>query len=153
MATVNDSRRYAVDRAAAFAYLTDPKAWPDFYSGVVSVDDPETATFANPGDTVGITYSLLGRRLHGSTTVEEIEPGSRIRHTSKVQGIPEVTETWEYRDADGGLELEVTLTTEEATSFLGKTIDRVVIPRTLQHDVERTLDRIDEIFSVGIPQS
>jgi len=151
MATITEARTYPVERKEAFAYLTDPSVWPDFYSGVVEVDDAEHARFEKPGDGVDFTASLLGRRLRGRATVDEIEDGSLVRFTIVVPGLPEVHQTWKYEAADGGLILEVTLTTDEATSFLGKAVDRFVIPQALHRDITRTLDRLTDIFALGIP--
>jgi hypothetical protein len=151
MATVTNSRRYSVSRSAAFSYLTNPTTWPDYYSGVVAVTEP--AQFGKPGDTVDITYSLLGRRVEASVTVDEIRDGEMIRHTAVVPGLPDVHQTWTYRDAGDGLLLEASLTTEEATSFFGRAIDRLVIPRALQRDIDRTLGKLEDVFSLGVPEA
>ena len=153
MATVTKSRRYRVERNEAFAYLTNPNTWPDYYSGIIQINDADSATFEQVGDTVSFTYSLLGRRLEGRATIDEIREGELVRHTATIPGLPDVLQTWEYRDADSGFSLEVTMTTEESTSFLDKTIDRLVIPRALQRDVERTLDKLEDVFALGIPKA
>jgi hypothetical protein len=151
MATLTNSHHYPVERVQAFAYLTNPSTWTDYYSGIVEIDDPE-ATFDSVGDTVGFTYSLLGRRLKGSATIDEVRSGELIRHTARVEGLPDVHQTWEYRDAGNGCSVEVTMTTEESASFLGKTIDRFVIPRALGRDIARTLDKIEDVFALGVPE-
>lgn len=153
MATVTKSRSYPVERKEAFAYLTNPSTWPDYYSGIVDIDDAEAATFDEAGDTVDFTYSLLGRRIKGSATIDEIREGELVRHTARVSGLPDVHQSWEYRDTDTGFAVDVTLTTEESTRFLGKTVDRFVIPRTLQRDIERTLDKLEDVFALGIPEA
>jgi len=149
MASVTNKRRYSVSRKEAFSYLTNPNTWPDYYSGVVDVAEP--ASFDKAGDSVDITYSLLGRRVHATVTIDEIRDGEMIRHTAVVPGLPDVHQTWTYLDAGDGLALEATLTTEGASSFFGKAIDRLVVPRALQRDVERTLDKLDDVFALGVP--
>lgn len=151
MATITNSHHYPVERTAAFTYLTDPGTWTDYYSGIVAIDDPE-ASFDSAGDTVGFTYSLLGRRLKGTATVDEIRSGELIRHTARVSGLPDVHQTWEYKDSGNGCSVEVTMSTEESDSFLGKTIDRFVIPRALGRDIELTLARIEDVFALGVPE-
>lgn len=149
MAAVTNSRRYPVSRTDAFSYLTDPQNWPDYYSGVVAV--AESAAFGKPGDTVDVTYSLLGRRVGVSVTVDEIRDGEMIRHTAVVPGLPDVHQTWTYRDAGDGLMLDASLTTEGSTSFFGRAIDRLVVPRALQRDLERTLGKLEDVFALGVP--
>lgn len=152
MATITEHRTYPVERKPAFAYLANPANWPDFYSGILEIADPDGVSYEKPGDTVAFTYSLLGRRLPGTATIDEYLEGELVRHTARVPGLPDVLQTWEYRDAAGGLALEVSMTTEESTSFLGKTIDRLVVPRALQRDVERTLDKLEDVFAQGVPE-
>lgn len=151
MATITRSRNYPVDRKEAFAYLTTPRVWPDYYSGVIAVENADTATFASVGDTVGFTATLLGRRMPGTTTLEEIEDGSLVRHTATISGLPPVHQTWRYGDTEEGMSLEVTMATDEADSFFGKAVDRFVVPHALQRDLERSLDKLEELFAVGIP--
>lgn len=153
MATVTMSRNYPVERSDAFVYLTNPTVWPDYYSGVIEIRDADSTSFEKAGDAVSFTYSLLGRRVSGRTTIDEIREGEMVRHTTEVSGLPDVHQTWQYRDADSGFTLEVTMTTEESTNLLGRTIDRLVVPRALQRDVERTLDTLDGIFSLGVPNA
>lgn len=152
MATITQERTYPVGREEAFSYLTNPSRWPDYYSGVIEVDD-DAATFDHAGDSVGFTYALFGRRLEGHATIDEVREGELVRHTAKVSGLPDVHQTWRYRDAEGGFGLQVTLETDESTSFFGKAVDRLVIPRTLQRDIGRTLDRLEDVFALGVPSA
>jgi hypothetical protein len=154
MATVTKSRNYPVERRAAFAYLTNPSNWPDYYSGIIAIDNADSATFEQTGDSVRFTYSLLGKRLEGKATIDEVQAGELVRHTATVPGLPDVHQTWEYHDDDNdGLTLDVTLRTEESTSFLGKKIDQLVVPQALQRDIERTLDKLEDVFALGIPDA
>ena len=151
MPQVTSGRAFDVAREDAFEFLTTPANWPAFYSGVIEVVDSDSAVFAKAGDEVAFRYSLLGRVLDGVATLEEISYGESIRHTVTVPGLPPVHQEWEYSDREAGCEVSVTMNSGEATSFMGKAIDRFVIPRTLSRDLERTLENISEMFFLGVP--
>ncbi len=74
--------------------------------------------------------------------------GSPLAHP----GLPTLHETWQYSPkGENAFEIKVIQETEEATSFFGKAIDRMLLPRVLEKDLVRTLDNLTDIFSVGIP--
>ena len=152
MPQVTSGRAFDVARKDAFEYLTTPANWPAFYSGLIEVVDANGAGFAKAGDQVGFKYSLLGRVVHGVATLEEIQYGESVRHTVAVPGLPDVHQEWQYLDRGEGCEVSVTMNSGEASTFMGRAIDRFVIPRTLSRDLERTLENISEMFALGIPQ-
>jgi len=147
MTTATATRRYPVAREAAFAYLTDPGHWPDFYSGVLDAG----SGFERAGDSVPFTYTLLGRHLHGRARLEAIDPGWLIRHTASVDGLPDVHQTWVYRDAGDGVEIDVTMETADAEGFFGRPAGRHVIAGIIEHDLARTMDAIADLFALGVP--
>ncbi len=151
MPQVTSNREFPVPRKEAFEYVTDPKTWPTFYSNLIEITDPESTAFGKPGDTVSFVYSILGRRVNAIATLQEIVYGEVVRHTVKIQGLPDVHQEWEYSDTDDGFTVRVTMNTDESTSLFGKKIDRFVVPKALQRDLERTLENMEAMFAVGIP--
>jgi len=51
-----------------------------------------------------------------------------------------------------GFTTTVVMGTDEPTSFFGKAVDRMLIPRALERDLSRSLDNLTDIFAVGIPE-
>jgi len=147
MATVEMSREYPVDRKDLWDHLTNPENLPTFYNNAI---DASSERFAEPGDTIDMTYRVLGRNSDGTITLLEVEPGERIKLRGEVRGLPPVEHEWVYRDSGNGTRLEVRMQTEEVDSWLGRSLDRFLIPRQLEKDLERSLDNIDTFVGVEL---
>lgn len=149
MPQVTATRSFPAPRKEAFEFLTEPRNWPRFYSNLTDVDGGSSWSAA--GDKATFGYSILGRRVEATATLEEFVYGELVRHTVQIPGLPEVHQEWVYDDDDGGFTVEVTMNTPETGSFLGKAIDRLLIPRALNRDLDRTLENMEGMFGLGIP--
>ncbi len=146
-------RTYPVPRKKAFDYLDDFTTWPTWYAGMLEILEPDKAAWNEAGDKVRFAYKLLGRRLEGECTLEEVREAELVKFTAKVPAVGDVHQEWFYRDAgEGAFTLRVILETEEPTSFFGKVIDKMVIPRVVERDLRSTLDSLEETFAIGIPE-
>ena len=152
MPQITNRAEFPVDRQTAFDFLTEPRNWPRFYSNLTALVGDDQA-FAARGDVVTFRYSILGRPVTASAVLHDVVPGKRIRTTVSTPGLPDVHQDWRYADTAEGFAIEVTMNTEGATSFLGRVVDRYVIPKALQHDVEKTLENMALMFSIGVPKS
>ena len=84
--------------------------------------------------------------------MDELREAELVRFTATMPGLPTVHEAWHYMAIDdNSFELKSVQETDEATNFFGKVIDRTLLPRVIQRDLERTLDNLDDIFSIGVP--
>lgn len=143
---------FAVPRKKAFDYLDDFTTWPTWYAGMLEIIEPDKATWSAAGDKVRFAYKLLGRRLEGECTLEEVHEAELVKFTATIPMVGDVHQEWFYSDAgDDAFTLKVILETEEATSFFGKVIDKMVIPRVLERDLRHTLEHLEETFAIGIP--
>ncbi len=147
------NRTFPVPRKKAFDYLDDFRTWPSWYSGMMEIVEPESAMWSAPGDRVRFAYKLLGRRLEGESTLEEVREAEFVKFTASIPTVGDVHQEWYYRDAgDADFNLRVVLETTEPTSFFGKVIDKAVIPRVIERDLQNTLDSLQETFAFGIPE-
>ena len=147
MATVEMSREFPVERKELWDRLTDPENLPAFYNNVI---DASSGRFTEVGDTIEMTYRLLGRNSAGTVTLIEVEPGERIRFRGEVPGVPPVEHEWVYRDTDDGTQVDVRMESVEVDSWLGRSLDRFLIPRQLEKDLERSLDNIEVLFDADL---
>ena len=147
MATVEMSREYPVDRKQLWAHLTDPQNWPSFYNNMISA---EAGRFSEPGDAVATSYRVLGRNTDGSVTLLAIDPEERIRLRGELKGLPPTEFDWRYTDTENGTRIDVHMETGEVDSWLGRTLDRFVIPRQLEKDLGRSMDNIEALVGVAL---
>jgi hypothetical protein len=148
MSTVEMTREYAIDRKVLFDYLTDPTNWPRYYNGMVEVVPPER--FAEPGDSLTARHRLLGRLTDVEVTLLELHAPDRIRLRAVVSGLPPVEHDWTYHEIDDGTRVEVMMSTPEVDSWLGRTLDRFVVPRQLEKDLRRSLDNVTDLVEFGL---
>jgi hypothetical protein len=136
-----------------FDYLNDFKTWPDWYVGMTEVLNPAEAQWNIPGDRVEFAYRLVGRRVEGVSTLDDKIDFDFVRFHSDVPGLPRVYHEFHYGPAgDAAFILKVMLETkeEEPTTFFGKVVDKMMLPRTLERDLRGSLDNLEEIFVAGL---
>ncbi len=152
MAHVELTRTFPVELKKAWDYMNDPHHWADWFVNMLSVETPD-ARWAEPGDRVRFTYRLLGRKLEGECTIDEREVPTLISYTAKIPGLPDVHHTWRHVEGEGpSVATTVVQETDEPTSFFGKVVDRMLIPRALERDLRRTIDNLEDMFSMGVPE-
>lgn len=149
---VEMTHEYPVPLKKGYDYLMDIKAIPDWRTGLIEVIDPATASWHTPGDRMRVAYRVLGRRVEAECTLDENREAEYVAFTTRSPGLPTVSETWHYEPiSDDALSVRVVQETEEGTNFFGKTIDRLLLGRVIEKDLARTLDNLEDIFSVGVP--
>lgn len=146
------TRTFPVPRKKAFDYLDDFTTWPAWYSGVLEILEADKAAWNAPGDKVRFAYKLLGRKLEGECTLDEVHEGELVKFTAEMAMVGEVHQEWIYSDAgEEAFTLKAIMETSEPTSFFGKMIDHTVIPRMLERDLRHTMDTLEETFAMGVP--
>lgn len=145
-------RTYPVPRKKAFDYLDDFTTWPTWYTGMLEIVEPAMAAWSSPGDKVRFAYKLLGRRIEGECTLEEVREAELVKFTATIPMVGNVHQEWWYGEAgEGAFTLRVVMETDEPTNLFGKAIDRMVVPRVLERDLRVTLEHLEETFAMGIP--
>ncbi len=148
MSTIEQTREYPIDRKQLFAYATDPQNWPSYYSGMLEVKPYER--FTEPGDTVVARYRVLGRAVDVQATLLALEPDERIHLRADVSGLPSNEHDWIYADGDQGTRVMVSMTNPPVDSWLGRAIDRFVLPRQFERDLKRSLDNLEDLVVAGL---
>ena len=143
---------YPVALKNGFDYLDDFRMWPDWYVGMMGIIDPETCAWAKPGDKVRFAYKLLGRRIEGTAILDKWHEAELIAYHTEVPGLPVVHFEYHYSTTEPEtFTLRVVMETEEPTSFFGRTIDRMLLPRVLERDLKRSMENLADIFAIGLP--
>jgi hypothetical protein len=146
------SREFPIPLKQGYDYLMDPNLFSAWRVGMIEILDPQQPAWNTPGDRFRFAYRLLGRRVEGECVLEELKEAALVRFTATLPGLPTVHEAWHYRPIDDdSFELKSVQETEEATNFFGKVVDRTLLPRAIERDLRRTLDNLEDIFSMGVP--
>jgi len=146
-----ETRTMSAEMKKGWDYINDFRRWPDFYAGVDHIIDPHTCSWSAVGDSVRFAYRLLGRSIEGVATIDARDEGLLVTFTTRIYALPDVVQEWHYTDLDDHFILRVVLETEGATSFMGRLIDGTLLPRALEKDLRRTMDNLEDIFEIGIP--
>lgn len=147
MSHVEMTREYPMERKLLFDHLTDPTNWSSYFNNIIEVKPLDR--FTEVGDVLTARYRLLGRAVDLDVELLELAPPDRIRLLATAPGLPPLEHSWSYEDADGGSRLHARMETPEVDSWLGRTLDRYVIPRQLERDLARSLDNVTELVDVG----
>lgn len=146
-------REFHVPLKQAYDYLMDWRHIPDWRIGTIEILEPAKAKWSQPGDSFRFAYRLLGRRVEGDAELVEVREHELIRLTSSVPGLGSMDESWRYEPIDDeSFGMVVIQESPEPTSFFGRMIDRMLLPRVLEKDLARTLDNLEDIFSMGVPE-
>lgn len=144
---------FPVSLREGFDYLREVGHWPSWYSGLTEIlEAPPGGSWDEPGDTISFHYKVLGRLLDGEVVLKEMREYNLVRSIVSISGLPRVHQEYRYAAADeGSFSLKVVLETEEVRTFLGRVIDRTLLPRIMERDLTRTLENLQDIFVVGVP--
>lgn len=145
---VETNRAFPVPIEKGFNYTNDFKTWPAWYVSMAEVVEPEQAAWQNPGDEVRFIYQMLGRRVEGKAVLEERRKTERVRFHTQVPGLPVVHCRYDYSAAgEEAFVLKAILETDEPTGFLGKILDRTLLPFSMRRDLRRTMDNLDALVT------
>lgn len=147
MATVEMSREYPVDTAELYEFCTDVRNWPSCYDNMI---DATGGKVQERGDTATSSYRLLGRTIEVNVEAAEATPGERIVLIAHTAHLPDVEHDWRYTPTADGTRVDVRLHVPEVESWLGRTLDRLVIPRQLEKDLARSLDNLEALAQAGL---
>ncbi|MBT8198079.1 MAG: SRPBCC family protein, partial [Acidimicrobiia bacterium] len=133
-------------------FVDDPKTWPTWYSGMTEILDSEDYAWDKVGDSVKVAYSVLGRQLDLTCTIEEHDEFKLVRFLCEVPDpLPDAMWTWRWTElGEDRLALTVTMEAEATTNWFGKIIDKMVLPRIYQRDLVASLDNLAEIAMVEL---
>lgn len=145
------TRTYPIPVKKGFDYCDDFKTWPAWYVGMSEIIHPEEGRWHEIGDEVRFGYKLLGRHVEGVATLEERREMELVRFRTEVPGLPVFHFAYHYREVDPeSFEMMVTMETEEPTSFFGKTIDRMLLPKVIERDLIRSMENLHDVFAAGL---
>ena len=136
------SRFYPASRETAFAYITDPRNWPEYWPDLVAVVDPEQARWREPGDTMRLRMRLLGRQTDLVMTLQHLEPPALVTYRSVQPGLPDAQHERHFEPAADGFTYRLVVTYAVRPGLAGW-LDRTVVRRGIDRALRKTLNNLD----------
>jgi hypothetical protein len=147
------TKRFPIPLREGFDFLREVGHWPSWYAGITQIlEAPPGGSWGEPGDTISFHYKVLGRLLDGKVVMKEMREYELVRSVASIAGLPQVHQEYRYTAADdGSFLLTVVLETEEVSTFLGRVVDRMMLPGIMERDLKRTMENLQDTFAVGVP--
>ena len=139
-------RTYPVPRKVGFAYMTDPRHWPEWIG--MELSDEKKVAWAKKGDKVPLRYRWMGVPLDGLGTLKKIVPGELVIAEFKVGPLPLTTFENHWENA-GAHAFSFTYTAEYDMpgGIVGKLLDTgLMIGPYLKRDMRLQLEKLGEVF-------
>lgn len=136
-------RRFAVPLRDGFDYITDLRNWPEYWPGLVRVEDG--SRWREPGDRARLVLRLLGRPVELEMTLRRFEPYRLVEYTSVQHGLPDARHERHFVDADGGFHYRLVVELARRPGPRGL-FDATLVRSATQRAMRRTLANLEERF-------
>lgn len=145
MLRVEVSHILPVSVAEAFAYITDMKTWPEYWPDFIRIEDPATARWSNPGDKVTVAINLLNRERALNMELKEFHKDARVTYVSRQQGLPDVRHERYFKAVPEGCLYRLVVEYEPRPGLAGL-FDRLLVKRSVEKAMRRTVQNLDRVF-------
>ena len=145
MTRVELTHIFPVSHIDAFAYITDPRNWKEFFPNFVRLHDPAHARWNSPGDEVTVVIRLLGREVEVNMTLQQIEKDTRVTYVSRQQGLPNASHERHFKAVPEGFEFRPVVVLEPRTGLTGL-FDRLVVKRAVAGALRKTIENLESVF-------
>jgi hypothetical protein len=140
MVRLEASRSFAIGRAAAFDYITNPGNWPQYWPGLVAVATP-SAPWLRPGDAMVLRMRLNGREVDLHMTLDRMERPALVAYRSVQRGLPDTSHERHFELVGDGFRYRLAVSYEPRSGFAGL-LDRTLVKRGISRALRRTLDNL-----------
>ena len=123
-----------------FAYITEPRNWPEYWPGLIRVEPG--SRWQAPGDQARLTMRLLGRAVELEMTLRTFEPCELVEYTSVQRGLPDARHERAFSAAGDGFDYRLAVEFAPRASLRG-VLDRVVLRRAIERTLKRTVANLD----------
>lgn len=150
MATIRRSVDIDAPASAVWALLEDVRRLPEFSDSTEEVREaPERLT--RPGQRYIQVGRLLGKRYSSTWTVQDIQPGRRIRSEGRVgPGVTYcLTQSLASHDGDR-TRLEITIDYSLPGGLLGRLADRAGVASRAEHEAQQVLDGVKRTVEADV---
>ncbi|MEZ0293321.1 MAG: SRPBCC family protein [Solirubrobacteraceae bacterium] len=137
------AQRFPVPAEDGFAYITDPRHWPEFWPRLVRIVD--AGRWREPGDRAALVLRLAGREVELQMTLVRFEPPRLVEYTSTQRGLP-AARHWRHFEPIGD-ELHYRIAVEYTPrGGWRRAFDQVIVRRAIARSMRETLANLDRRF-------
>jgi hypothetical protein len=136
---------FPVSPAEAFAYITDIGKWPEYWPDFVRIENPAAARWINPGDTVTVVIKLLNRERALNMELKEFHKDARVTYVSRQRGLPDVRHERDFESVPEGCAYRLVVEYEPRPGLAGL-FDRLLVKRSVERAMRRTVKNLDRVF-------
>jgi hypothetical protein len=129
-----------------FAYITDPRNWPEYWPGIVRVEPG--SRWAAPGDESRIVIRLLGREVALRMTLGRFEPNSLVEYESVQDGLPDARHERRFLETSTGFRYTLVVEYEPRAGLRGP-YDRLLVRRGIERALGRTIENLERALPRG----
>ena len=139
MIRVEHEQQYPVSAEAGFAYITDLASWPDYWPGLVRVEDG--SRWNEPGDVTRLAMRLLGREVELRMTLRRIEPDRLVEYDSVQTGLPDAHHERDFEPVGDGFRYRLVVEYEPRSGLRG-VYDRLLVRRGIERALRQTTQNL-----------
>ena len=122
-----------------FGILDDAERLSEFVAGVVGVSDI-SRTEQRVGDSVNVTYSVLGVHLNLKTTIQKWEKNKLV--VARLEGAFPGTATTTFNEQDDGVKVTQTFDYTIGGGVLGRALNAVLVERMNERNAQHTRENL-----------
>jgi hypothetical protein len=142
MVRIEEVRDFAVERSAAFDYITEPNNWDRYWPGLVSVADLPTARWSVRGDVMRLRMRLLGRAVELHMTLDTMDRPNRVAYHTVQAGLPDTDHERLFEPCDDGFRYRLRVSYRPRRGFVAALLDRSVVRLGIRRALRTTLDNL-----------
>jgi hypothetical protein len=135
--------RFEVALEDGFDYIVDPRNWPDYWPGLISVEPG--SQWRAPGDRARVVMRLLGRTVELEMTLRTFDPCVLVEYDSRQRALPDVRHERGFSADGDGFAYRLGVVFEPRAGLRGLA-DRVLLPRAVERTMHRTVANLDGAF-------
>jgi polyketide cyclase/dehydrase/lipid transport protein len=152
MVRIEVSHTFPVSVAAAFAYITDMKNWPQYWPDFIRIENPSEARWSSPGDKTTIVIKLLNRERALNMELKEFLKDTRVMYVSHQPGLPDVRHERHFKAVPTGCEYHLVVEYKPRPGFMGL-FDKFLVKRSVERAMRKTIQNLDTVFRQGRGQA
>jgi hypothetical protein len=145
MSRIEVSHILHVSPAEACAYITDIEKWPEYWPDFVRIENPAAAKWINPGDTVTVVIKLLTCERALNMELKEFHKDARVTYVSRQRGSPDVRHERDFEAVPEGCAYRLVVEYEPRPCLAGL-FDRLLVKRSVEKAMRRTVQNLDRVF-------